>query len=73
MIFKRVLKLFTLWQSTYPLYRPKELELPSVAIQKVEVDKLMTYFENTYVNVTNHLFMNEFESNLLSYFLRCHF
>ncbi|XP_075980272.1 acidic juvenile hormone-suppressible protein 1-like [Anticarsia gemmatalis] len=61
MIWKRVLGLFNQWQEQLPYYKTEELALPQVAIQKVEVDKLMTYFENTYMNVTNHLYANEEE------------
>ncbi|KAJ2945586.1 hypothetical protein O0L34_g410 [Tuta absoluta] len=61
MIYKRVLNLFSYWQKQLPMYKPDELALPSVQINKVEVDKLVTYFEHTYVNVTNHLFLNEHE------------
>lgn len=62
MIWKRVLHLFTLWQEQLPPYKPEDLALPSVVIKSVETDKLVTYFEHTYVNVTNHLHMNEVES-----------
>ncbi|XP_072945095.1 uncharacterized protein [Epargyreus clarus] len=55
MICKHVMKLFKLWASYLPSYKHEELALPSVKIEKVEVDKLVTYFENVYVNVTNHL------------------
>ncbi|XP_049876502.1 acidic juvenile hormone-suppressible protein 1-like [Pectinophora gossypiella] len=61
MIWKRVLNLFTYWQRQLPLYKPEELALPSVKIQKVEVDKLVTYFEHSYVNVTNHLHLTKHE------------
>ncbi|XP_026495987.2 acidic juvenile hormone-suppressible protein 1-like [Vanessa tameamea] len=61
MITKRILKLFTLWQTYLPLYTPEELSYPAVTIQKLEVDKLVTYFENTYLNVTNAMPMNEKE------------
>ncbi|CAG4955903.1 unnamed protein product [Parnassius apollo] len=62
MIYKRVLGLFTSWQKYLPAYKHEELALPSVVIKSVEVDKLVTYFEHTYVNVTNHLHMNKHES-----------
>lgn len=62
MIWKRVLHLFTLWQQKLPYYTHEELSLPGVKIEKVEVDKLVTYFEHTYMNVTNHLYLNEHES-----------
>ncbi|KAL0871147.1 hypothetical protein ABMA27_004929 [Loxostege sticticalis] len=61
MIWKRVLHLFTLWQQKLPYYTHEELSLPGVKIEKVEVDKLVTYFEHTYMNVTNHLYLNENE------------
>lgn len=66
MIWKRILKLFTLWNTYLDVYKPEELAYPTVNIQKVEVDKLVTYFEYTYLNVTNALPMNEFESKCLN-------
>lgn len=57
-----MLHLFTLWQEQLPPYKPEDLALPSVVIKSVETDKLVTYFEHTYVNVTNNLYMNEVES-----------
>lgn len=65
MIWKRVLSLFTLWQEQLPLYKPEELALPSVQIKKVEVDKLVTYFELSRVNVTNHLHLDEQERKIV--------
>nr|AAT76805.1 hexamerine [Helicoverpa armigera] len=61
MIWKRVLGLFQMWQEKLPLYKKEELALPQVAIQKVDVDKLVTYFEYTYLNVSSHLHMNQDE------------
>ncbi|XP_047992356.1 acidic juvenile hormone-suppressible protein 1-like [Leguminivora glycinivorella] len=65
MIWKRVLNLFDLWHQQLPLYKPEELAFPAVTIHKVETDKLVTYFEHTYVNVTNHLHMNDFERKVV--------
>ncbi|XP_068618115.1 acidic juvenile hormone-suppressible protein 1-like [Battus philenor] len=62
MIWKRVLGLFSDWQKKLPLYKVEELKVPSVEIRSVEVDKLVTYFEHSYYNVSNHLYMNERES-----------
>lgn len=67
MIWKRILKLFTLWSTYLDVYKPEELAYPAVNIQKVEVDRLVTYFEYTYLNVTNALPMNEFESKYLNF------
>lgn len=63
MIMKHVLKIFSLWQSYLPPYKYEELAFPEVAIESVEVDKLVTYFEYNYLNVTNVLPMNEHEGN----------
>ncbi|XP_063537221.1 acidic juvenile hormone-suppressible protein 1-like [Cydia strobilella] len=65
MIWKRVLNLFDMWHQQLPLYKPEELAFPAVTIHKVETDKLVTYFEHTYVNVTNHLHMNDFERKVI--------
>ncbi|XP_059052697.1 acidic juvenile hormone-suppressible protein 1-like [Achroia grisella] len=62
MILQRVLNLFELWHAQLPYYTTEELLVPSVQIQNVEVDKLLTYFEYTYLNVSNHLHLNEIES-----------
>lgn len=62
MIWKRVLGFFHDWHKQFGAYKKEELILPSVVIKSVEVDKLVTYFEHTYYNVTNHLHMSEYES-----------
>lgn len=64
MIWKRVLGLFKLWQEKLPPYKREELALPQVAIQQVDVDKLVTFFEYNYFNVSSYLHMNEEEGNL---------
>lgn len=69
MIWKRVLGLFQLWQEKLPHYKREELALPQVAIQKVDVDKLVTFFENSYMNVSSHLHMNEEEGTILLLFV----
>ncbi|CAG9788680.1 unnamed protein product [Diatraea saccharalis] len=56
MIYKRVLKIVESWKEQLPPYTQEELGLPGVVINKVEVDKLVTYFEHTYMNVSNHLY-----------------
>ncbi|XP_013179925.1 PREDICTED: acidic juvenile hormone-suppressible protein 1-like [Papilio xuthus] len=65
-IWKRVLGLFTAWQKTLPSYDVHQLTVPSVTIKSVEVDKLVTFFENVYLNVTNHLHLNEHESKAVA-------
>lgn len=55
------MKLFEAWQKQMPKYTTEELSFPAVAIEKVEVDKLVTYFEQTYMNVTSHLWMDDVE------------
>lgn len=65
MIWKRVLRLFTLWQEHLSPYKPEDLALPSVQIKKVEVDKLVTYFDLSHVNVTNHLHLDEQERKIV--------
>lgn len=61
MIFKRVLNLVDSWHRQLPLWKKEQLALPWVVIKDVDVDKLVTYFENTYVNVTNYLPLSEQE------------
>lgn len=71
MIWKRVLNLFTLWQEQLPPYKPEELALPTVQIKNVEVDKLVTYFEVTHVNVTNHLHLHDHERKIAQSIIKC--
>ncbi|CAH2984064.1 unnamed protein product [Chilo suppressalis] len=61
MVWKRVLQMFASWHKKLPPYTKEELGLPGVVINKVEVDKLVTYFEHTYMNVTNYLPVNNNE------------
>ncbi|KAF9789112.1 hypothetical protein SFRURICE_005714 [Spodoptera frugiperda] len=65
MIWKRVLGLFKLWQEKLPPYKREELALPQVAIEQVDVDKLVTFFEYNYFNVSSYLHMNEEEAKEL--------
>lgn len=60
------MKLFDAWHETLPHYTPEELTAP-VEIEKVDVDKLVTYFEYTRLNITNELYLNEFESKFYPY------
>ncbi|CAG9111348.1 unnamed protein product [Plutella xylostella] len=62
LIWKRVLNIFKMWQESLPMYKLEELAYPTVSIKNVEVDKLVTYFENTYMNITNQLHMTEHEA-----------
>lgn len=82
MIWKRVLGLFQQWQEKLPHYKPEELAMPQVAIEKVDVDKLVTYFEYSYMNVTSGLPMNVEEGifhfisgelKFISFFSNCYF
>lgn len=59
------MNLFEAWQKQMPLYKSEDLSCPAVDIEKVEVDKLVTYFEQTYMNVTSHLWMNDVEGTFL--------
>lgn len=61
MIWKRIVNLYDLWVSYLPKYRVEDLAVPDVQIQKVEVDKLVTYFEQSYVNISNVLPYNVVE------------
>ncbi|CAK1555806.1 unnamed protein product [Leptosia nina] len=65
MIWKRAFTFFTLWASYLPKHEMETLSLPSVTIKKVESDKLVTYFEYKYLNVTNALYLNERESKMV--------
>ncbi|CAH4030063.1 unnamed protein product [Pieris brassicae] len=65
MIWKRALNFFTLWSSYLPSHTDEILSVPTVVIKKVESDKLVTYFENKYLNVTNALYLNERESKVV--------
>ncbi|XP_038222258.1 uncharacterized protein LOC119839897 [Zerene cesonia] len=66
MIWKQAFKLFSLWSSYLPEYTHEELALPTVKIKKVEADKLVTYFEYKYLNVTNALYLNSDESKVVA-------
>nr|AHL24706.1 riboflavin binding hexamerin [Corcyra cephalonica] len=63
MIVKRVLNLFNLWHEQLPHYTKEELSVPGVIIQNVDVGELLTYYDYTYYNVTNHLHLTEVESH----------
>ncbi|KAL4709054.1 hypothetical protein ACJJTC_005915 [Scirpophaga incertulas] len=61
MIWKRVMRMYTQWHMTLPRYTREELVVPDVAIEHVEVDKLVTYWDHAYTNVSMQLYMTEQE------------
>lgn len=63
MLWKRVLSIFDKYHHHMPLYKREELALPSVTIKSVEVGKLQTYFEKSFINVTNFLHLDHYEGN----------
>lgn len=53
-LWKRILTLYNTWQKRMPLYKPEELKSKGVEIEKVEVDKLTTFFDkNTFTYYPN--------------------
>ncbi|GJQ73640.1 hypothetical protein Trydic_g13983 [Trypoxylus dichotomus] len=47
--------------SYQPSYRYRDLELPGIKIQGFEISKLITYFDYSYVDISNALYVNEQE------------
>lgn len=62
MLWKRVLAIFDQFFHHLPLYKRHELALPSVEITNVDVGKMVTYFENSYVNISNYLYLENHEA-----------
>ncbi|XP_041982125.1 acidic juvenile hormone-suppressible protein 1-like [Aricia agestis] len=63
-MWKRIFNIIKVYQSLLPAYSHEDLALPGVKIQKVDADKMLTYFELNFLNVTNELYMNEVERKL---------
>lgn len=59
MLWKRILQIFVFYQKQMPLYKPEELTFPNVEIEKIEVDKLVTFFEYSLLNLTSSLYQTE--------------
>ncbi|KOB74357.1 Storage protein 1, partial [Operophtera brumata] len=53
--------LFNHWNKIVRYYTPEQLSVSGVKIEKVETDKLVTFMQKTYVNLTNALPLNENE------------
>lgn len=58
-LWKRILQIFVFYQKQMPLYKPEELTFPNVEIEKIEVDKLVTFFEYSLLNLTSSLYQTE--------------
>nr|AAX62654.1 hexamerin storage protein 3 [Romalea microptera] len=54
-IVKRILNVFQHYQNYLEPYTVRELEFPGLRIESVDVDKLVTYFENFDIEVDNSL------------------
>ncbi|XP_049803490.1 hexamerin-like [Schistocerca nitens] len=54
-IIKRVLRVFQEYQNYLKPYTRRELEFPGVKIESVDVDRLVTFFENFDIEVDNTL------------------
>ncbi|KAK6628286.1 hypothetical protein RUM43_002098 [Polyplax serrata] len=52
-VYDRINKFFQVHKKNLPLYTKENLEFPGVEIENVEVDKLLTYFENFDIDITN--------------------
>lgn len=63
-VLKRILNLFNHWNKIMKYYTPEELSVSGVKIENVKIDKLVTFMEKTYVNLTNALPMNAYERKL---------
>nr|ABO27098.2 storage protein 2 [Omphisa fuscidentalis] len=61
MIWKRVLHMFTLWQEKLPYYTKEDLYFPGVKVDNVVVDKLVTYFDDYLMDITNAVILTEDE------------
>lgn len=52
-IYGRVEKLFNIYKKKLPAYTKEMLAFPGVKVERIEVDKLMTFFESFDVDITN--------------------
>lgn len=64
-LFQRINNLFIRYKKTLPVYTKDDLMFPGVKIESLEVDKLMTYFENFDIDITNAVDVNKIEEDRL--------
>ena len=64
-LYQHVNRIFESYKKTLPVYTKETLQFPGVTVEKVEVDKLMTYFENFDVDVTNAVVVGKVEDDKL--------
>lgn len=64
-LFARINKLFIRYKKSLPVYTKTDLLYPGVTIESLEVDKLMTYFDNFDMDITNAVDVNKIEEDRL--------
>lgn len=52
-LYKRIIKLYWQFKNFLPTYSRSEIEFPGVKVESVEMDKLVTYFDNFDADITN--------------------
>ncbi|KAF2901634.1 hypothetical protein ILUMI_04559 [Ignelater luminosus] len=64
-LYKRIILYFQKYKYQLPHYTYDELAFPGVKVENIQVDRLVTYFEQYDVDITNAVYMNhnEFEHN----------
>ncbi|OAL68708.1 hexamerine [Trichophyton violaceum] len=60
-IYKGYMQYFMEYKNQLPHYTREELLSSGVKVMNVEVDKLMTYFEPVYANISNVMYLDEHE------------
>lgn len=61
-LFKRYVGFFMQFQSRLHPYTQEDLACPGVKIENVEVEKLVTYFDQFDIDITNAVHQSEAES-----------
>ncbi|KAF2896224.1 hypothetical protein ILUMI_09950 [Ignelater luminosus] len=68
--YKRIVIYFQKYKNYLPHYNKTDLEYPGVKVEGVQVDRLVTYFENVDADVSNAYYVNEEEYQNDNYHIR---
>ncbi|XP_050087151.1 larval serum protein 2-like [Anopheles aquasalis] len=63
--FKRIVGFYYRYLDTMPSYKYEEVNFPGVKVEKVEMDKLVTYFDNFDADITNAVDVEVFDETTM--------
>jgi Hemocyanin, copper containing domain/Hemocyanin, ig-like domain len=63
-LYKRIIGLYSQFKETLPEYTREELDFPGLKIEGMKMDKLITYFDRFYADITNAVDIEVYDEKL---------